>query len=369
MKLLIIDTIWTPYAHARYKAIAGQKDVELVVLYQAETNKFRKWKLDNKDVSFKSEVLKNVSIPLFPQTAFSLSFNWDVYRRLKFHNPDRIIMCGWESLTIIFTIIYAKLHKKEIILSSGSTKYEKSVLRTLTKPYVRLLLKFFNGFISYGTAATEYLRSLGVTKEITPFYNSVDNEFFREIAANIDTRKTKTNYDFSQHSKLIIFSGRLVEIKCVDMLINVFHKLCNEFSDIELLIVGYGPEEQNLRKVAGDSTKVHFLGNKSMDDLAELYAISDILALPSKSEPWGLVVNEAMVCGCAVVVSDACGSSRDLIKGNGLVFKCMDSNELYKKLKALLGDDVLLEKMKVKSQDIMNDYDIDKLVKKVKYFT
>ena len=63
-------------------------------------------------------------------------------------------------------------------------------------------------------------------------------------------------------------------------------------------------------------------------------AQSDVLVLPSKSEPWGLVVNEAMVCGMPVVVSDTCGCVGDLVRdgANGFTFNHAQQADLEKHL-------------------------------------
>jgi glycosyltransferase involved in cell wall biosynthesis len=58
---------------------------------------------------------------------------------------------------------------------------------------------------------------------------------------------------------------------------------------------------------------VSFLGAKSISEIGELFIESTALVLPSHSEPWGLVVNEALSYGCPVVVSNVCGCVPDLV--------------------------------------------------------
>ena len=80
-----------------------------------------------------------------------------------------------------------------------------------------------------------------------------------------------------------------------------------------LLFVGKGQEEQNLREIAGELDWVRFLGFRNQSELPAIYAMADVFVLPSQCEPWGLAVNEAMACGTAVISTDQCGCSADLV--------------------------------------------------------
>ena len=99
-----------------------------------------------------------------------------------------------------------------------------------------------------------------------------------------------------------------------------------------------------------------------------IYGISDILVLPSISEPWGLVVNEAMACGCAIIVSNRCGCSLDLIRGNGIVVEGGKLYPLVKALERLLSSESELKRMKEKSRSIIKHFKPDLLVKRIGFF-
>jgi glycosyltransferase involved in cell wall biosynthesis len=88
--------------------------------------------------------------------------------------------------------------------------------------------------------------------------------------------------------------------------------------EIALVIVGNGAAHDELgRRAAGISPgQVRFLGFVQRDDLASYYALAEALILPTRTDPWGLVVNEAMACGLPVIASDAAGCAADLIENN-----------------------------------------------------
>ncbi|HOO91524.1 MAG TPA: glycosyltransferase family 4 protein [Syntrophales bacterium] len=137
---------------------------------------------------------------------------------------------------------------------------------------------------------------------------------------------------------------------------------------MELLIVGYGPEERRLQKLAGSSSHIHFLGHRGIGEIPMIYGISDILVLPSISEPWGLVVNEAMACGCAVIVSDRCGCSKDLIQDNGIIVEGGKPEPLVEALEQLVSSESRLEAMKKRGIKIISRFSIASLVERISFF-
>lgn len=367
-RLLIIYGAWSPYSHARFIAIAEHiKNTELTVFFQNPAVKYRKWNAEITDSPYKMVFLKNIGIPVSSETAFVCNINYNIYQEIKRYNPDRIIVAGWDSIATLAAIVYARKHGKKIILWTESTIHEDSFIRKISLLYVKFILRFFDGFTSAGTAAEEYLRFLGVKKKIEHFYNTVNVDYFlSQGKLSIQEKRMLTKkYGVGNNSRVIMFSGRFVTIKRVDLLIKAFLEVSERFPNIELLIVGYGPEERRLKKMAGGNSCIHFLGHRGIDEIPGIYSISDILVLPSISEPWGLVVNEAMACGCAIVVSDRCGCCRDLIQGNGIIVEGGKLDSLVEALERLLSSESELERMKEKSKNIIKHFKPDLLVRRI----
>jgi glycosyltransferase involved in cell wall biosynthesis len=95
-----------------------------------------------------------------------------------------------------------------------------------------------------------------------------------------------------------------------------------------------------------------------------LYASTDCLILPSGSETWGLVVNEAMAAGLAVVVSSSCGCVEDLVASgdNGFVFDPDDRAGLVAALERLDDDPDLAAKMGQRGREIIGDWSLGRFV-------
>ncbi len=106
-----------------------------------------------------------------------------------------------------------------------------------------------------------------------------------------------------------------------------------------LLIVGDGEERQRLEQQAAGDPDLRFLGFRNQTELPRYFDLCDVFVLPSQHEPWGLVVNEAMNAGRAVVVSDDVGCQQDLVREGetGAVFSVGDVAALAAALERVLA--------------------------------
>jgi len=103
-------------------------------------------------------------------------------------------------------------------------------------------------------------------------------------------------------------------------------------SDWGLIVLGDGSQESKLKKYKNDNSLegICFIEGQPWFDVPKILALADVFILPSYSEPWGLVVNEAMACGLPVIVSNKCGSAYDVVKEgiNGYTFDPYNIDEL-----------------------------------------
>jgi glycogen synthase len=140
--------------------------------------------------------------------------------------------------------------------------------------------------------------------------------------------------------KTIVFVGRLVSDKGVDLLVHALDLLRRGGLELDLTIVGGGPEEINLRELVAElglDRQVTFAGQKSGTDLAEILNRHRILAIPSRwAEPFGVVALEGVACGCVVVGSQD-GGLKESIGPCGLTFENGNVPALAEQLKHLIG--------------------------------
>ena len=146
-------------------------------------------------------------------------------------------------------------------------------------------------------------------------------------------------HDGVARDRTLVFVGRLVSDKGVDLLLQALKILHADNLKPDLTIIGSGPEEEKLKQFAHNldlDRQVTFAGQKTGLELAESLNQHKILVVPSRwAEPFGIVALEGIACGCAVVGSSG-GGLEEAIGPCGLTFKNGDENGLARCLRTLL---------------------------------
>ena len=165
----------------------------------------------------------------------------------------------------------------------------------------------------YGTRSMEYVASYGVKAS--------------KITIHVQAAALPHEYDasevvrFYENNLLIqnprfLYVGRLSQEKGLIDLLEAFRNARQQMSDATLDLVGAGVLAADLQARANElglASALTIHGTKTIAEIAAMLMTSTALVLPSHSEPWGLVVNEALSYGCPVVVSDICGCVPELV--------------------------------------------------------
>ena len=132
-----------------------------------------------------------------------------------------------------------------------------------------------------------------------------------------------------------LYSGSLIHRKGVDLLLSAFGRLLSEGIRAELSLVGAGPLDKLVREKLGHSDQIRLHGFKQWDELASVYAQSDILCAPSRYDGWGLIVPEGLAAGMPVIATNRTGSALELIDSrNGWLIKADDEVALYQAMRS-----------------------------------
>ena len=259
-------------------------------------------------------------------------------------NADILWMHGWSSFVMRKALMIARRLRTPVLMRGENCDLampDGSGLRSWFKRrYLAWIFQYCTAFLAIGTENKNYYLDRGIAKNqifLTPY--AVDNESFRikAEAAEKGRDKLRSELGIVPKQKVILFSGKFMPRKRPDMLINAVNKINWEDGVVPALIfVGEGEMEEKLRTLAPNAI---FLGFKNQNELPSIYNVADVMVLPSECEPWGLVVNEAMACGTAVIVSDQVGCAKDLLDDRcGKVFLCDDTDALADSLVQCLKD-------------------------------
>ena len=205
------------------------------------------------------------------------------------------------------------------------------------------LLAVTSAVLVIGRANRRFYDHYGVARSrqfFTPY--SVDNDFFLTQRGIVETSRQDLRrlHDWPEDVVVIGFSGKLIPLKRVEDLIDSVAALQAEGLRAGLLIVGDGPSRAALeeRARARQLKWTQFAGFKNQSELAAWYVCMDVFVLPSRSETWGLVLNEAMLFQLPVIASSMVGATEDLIDTgkNGYVFDVGDVARLTDALRTLV---------------------------------
>ncbi len=158
-----------------------------------------------------------------------------------------------------------------------------------------------------------------------------------------------------------IYVGRFLEIKNLPRLISAFSSL-RQADNWGLILMGEGPVRSEIES-RSDTANIFFFPPGDWKDVAGNLALADVLILPSYSEPWGLVVNEAMVCGLPVIVSQQSGAAADIVQNgfNGFVFDAYEESQLREKMQFFIDNSDRIQEMGKASQEIIVNFSPEKV--------
>jgi glycosyltransferase involved in cell wall biosynthesis len=269
---------------------------------------------------------------------------WSLIRKSCF---DAAILPGYFYFTAWIAIAAAKWNGTPILFISDSHslrswRTQSSWKLRLKKWLVRRIFSLASAILVSSSGGVEYLKSLGFSSDqIFLVPSAVDNDWWTEQAAKVDRSAARTAWNIPADGTVALFCAKLQRWKGPMDLLEAFGRA--NVPNSHLVFVGDGPERSNLEcraKLLGLEGRVRFLGFLNQSQLPSAYCAADLFVLPSLFEPFGLVVNEAMLCGLPVAVSDRVGARFDLVRPNenGYVFPVGDVEALTGILKEVLPD-------------------------------
>jgi glycosyltransferase involved in cell wall biosynthesis len=291
-----------------------------------------------------------------------------VYWRLRADRPHVLILTGWNRLTMVQTWLAGLLLGIPMLIraESNSMRPRRWWIRILH----RIFLRTFKGHLAIGLANRAFYSSNGIPKEriwSAPYF--VDNLRIRtDFEAHIARRPELRNmWSIPQDAFCFVYVGKLEPKKRIlDLLeaLAVVQK-CGERTS-HLLIVGTGElTGAAKRRVDQDKLPVSFAGFLNQTEIATAYVASDCLVLPSDfGETWGLVVNEAMVCGRPAIVSNRVGCGPDLVAEGetGYVFPFSDVDALAHRMTKMASDPITARAMGDRARVRIQEYSVDAAV-------
>jgi glycosyltransferase involved in cell wall biosynthesis len=287
--------------------------------------------------------------------------NPSLLERISIYNPDAILLMSYNYASIYDFLWHWKSHKTPLIFRGDSHRIlpNTGVKAWLRRQFISLIYRHFAACLYVGKANYGYFCDHGVSPQNLFFApHAVENERFFAHAeeANQQAILWKQELGIPINHSVILFAGKFISVKRPLDLLKAF--LQADLSQVSLLFVGTGLLERELRSYAANHPYIHFAPFQNQMLMPRTYAIADLVVLPSYSETWGLVINEAMCMSRPIIASTHVGCAQDLIHPhrNGLIFPAGDVSALVACLKEAFADRERLKIWGEESRKIVSNY-------------
>ena len=337
--LAMIANVMTPYRLNLHKLVAaGIPELKLHTLITHGPAEFE-WKLELPESIHASFFGSPGDSPLASSLRFPRQ-EWHkgslLFEYIQSNNIRAVILFGYRYLSYLRVIRNCRKSGIPVFVHNDSNIHGERNLsptkRAIKNRLYRWWIAQVSGVMSMGEYGDQFFLQYGVDpRRLYRVPWPMDREYHNAVSED-RLQQFRQKFRLSSERRYLLYSGRLVPDKRVDLLIDAFPSIAARRPQWDLLVVGDGVLAGELRQRVPESIRqrVVWTGFLDGDEPALAYAAADALVLPSDREPWALVIEEAMSAGLAVVASDVVGAAHELIedKQSGRIFTAGSVGEL-----------------------------------------
>ena len=370
-RLAIVSSHPIQYNAPAFRAIAQEPGIDLHVFYEwtgpissidKEFGRAIEWDiplLDGYDHSFVPNRSKQPGTHHF----FGIN-NSEIVGEVARWKPDVLLIYGWafashvKLLTRFRRRLPIMFRGDSTLLDPASTLHRTARRRVLNWIFGNVSLALYAGRNNY-----EYFRWAGVPERSLRWApHAVDNDRFRgSETERVAARRWRSSLGIRDDETVFLFSGKLSAIKDPQTLINAFRSTVarGAASGLHLIFAGDGELRSVVEAESQSCGRIHFIGFQNQSIMPTVYHMANALVLPSRTETWGLSVNEAMAAGCPAIVSDRVGCAPDLVLPGvtGLQFRFGDREDLADQL-LVLSDRRIADRMGMEARKHISGWSI-----------
>lgn len=302
--------------------------------------------------------------------------NPSLLQQVRAYNPDAVLLMNYNYISLYHFLWHWNRRQAPLLFRGDShrlvsrTGFKNWAFKNWARrKFISLIYTHFDTCLYVGKANYDYFRYHSVPSENLFFSpHAVDNDYFfaQTEEATRQARLWKQELGISENHSVILFAGKFRSVKRPLDLLQAF--LQADLPQVSLLFVGSGPLESELLSQAADHPHIYFAPFQNQTLMPRTYAIADLIVLPSYSETWGLVINEAMCMSRPAIASTHVGCTQDLIHPyrNGLIFPAGDVSALAACLKETFSDRERLKIWGEESRKIVTNYSYEQTTQGLK---
>jgi glycosyltransferase involved in cell wall biosynthesis len=375
VRLAILTTHPIQYHASWFRALASHKEIDLEVLYchraspkEQATAGFGvefEWDISLTD-GYPNRFLKNVA-PHRTVNSFGGLDTPEVKEIIVNEHFDAVMINGWSYKSAWQAMRACWATNTPVMVRSDSQLDTKRPLhKRITKwPIYRWFIPKLDACLAVGQRSGEYFRHYGADPfKILIVPHVVDVEFFRTASEKARSTRAalQAKWGINSDALVFVFAGKFIEKKRPMDFVWALKQAVDAGFNVGGLMVGDGPLRSSCEEfVRENRTPISFTGFLNQSEISSAYVAADFLILPSDGgETWGVVVNEAMACGCPCIVTNSVGCGPDMIKEGvtGFTFPTGDVSALNSLLHSIAKNPGGLASMKRNAQLKANEYSV-----------
>jgi glycosyltransferase involved in cell wall biosynthesis len=340
-KVAIVTAWYAPYRVPLFREISLCQDIDLTVIFCSSIEAGRTW-VAPKNLPFRSIFLNSKTIyhykvrKMFGERGI-VRYPSGIFRVLRSLNPDIVVAYEFRLESILAALFTAIFRKVYITWSDVTAQYDSRMgfMRRIIRQILLLRSKALIG------SSTDTLTHFQESYNFPPHKSflsilSAHVDDFKQLVPDALKSKSKSSNVFR-----LIYVGRLIPLKGMDLLISAFATLRLEYPNSILTIIGDGPEREKLDAQIKDldcERHVIFKGSVAHHQLPQELVSHDVFVLPTRLDCFGLVIAEAIACELPVICSCFAGAANDLVKDNGIIVDPTNREAFLAALKKLAFD-------------------------------
>jgi len=268
---------------------------------------------------------KRYNVHFYPRSSLTKKEMIELAIKIK---PQIVVISGWQDRGYLGVARVLRSMRIPVV-SCFDDQWQGSMRQCIASYCSFLLKRYFSHAWVAGPMQYEYARRLGFEKK---------KIIFNLLSADI--KKWNSAYDryikgkSMRYPHVFLYVGRFEKVKGLDLLINVWNRLYGKRKDWRLKIIGCGSMEKSLKNY-NDVDVLEFLHpNKLVNEIEN----AGCFVLPSRHEPWGVVLQEFAAGGLPILCSDACGAATMFLINNmnGFSFASGDEESLKKQMEKVM---------------------------------
>jgi len=336
-KLLIFHPYLAPYRIDLYNSLVRLCEVQVLLTGSLNEKKTLGYDLEfvNRQATFKYKYVHRGWY--IGRHLFSTIY----YQHIRFFRPD-FVMAHELGINTLMAIILKPFFEYKLFVTVDDSPAMILGSGSLRRMLRNLIVKHSDVILTVHPQVNSYFESTYKKYNHCRFIYFPLLQDEKKLQSKFLLAETDVHQLISKHNLdgewVVLFVGRLESVKCPDLLLHAFKKLSTSIG--RLVFVGDGSLKEALQAWAKSqqlASKVIFTGRLSGAQLYAWYRIADVFVLPSQFEPFGAVVNEALVAGCQVVVSDRVGANCLIESSNGTVFEANNESSLIEALNSIIN--------------------------------